>query len=164
MSGKRFRLVFPLWIFFALPLPAATVSFLVMETGVREDLGSAGYSALWENSLLNVFFDAGHIVSNAPFVRLERSPEEDFPPEAQAGLAEALGGGADFFVLVRLDYRFPSSEGGPVPWNIVLRVYRTRPSGLVHEERLENPGASFGKDGTARMDQIVRRLIPYIKD
>jgi hypothetical protein len=164
MSGKRFWVVFPLWIVLALPLPAATISFLVIETGLRKDMGSAAYSALWENSLLNVFFDAGHIVSNAPLMRLEHSPEEDFPPEAQVDLSEALGGGADFFVLVRLDYWFPSSGGGPVPRNVVLRIYRARPYGLIHEERLENSEVSPGRDGPARTDQIVRRLIPYIKD
>jgi hypothetical protein len=164
MSGKRFRLVFPLWIFLALPLPAATVSFLVIETGLREELGSAGYSALWENSLLNVFFEAGHIVSNAPLMRLNRLPAESFPPEALADFTEAAEGGADFFVLAQLDYRFSPSGGGPAPWNIALRIYRTRPYGLVHEERLENLEASSGKDESARANQIVRRLIPYIKD
>lgn len=164
MSGKRFWLVFPLWIFLGLPLPAATVSFVVIETGLREESGKAGYSALWENSLLDVFFEAGHIVSNAPALRLSRFPAEGFPPELLADFTEAADGGADFFVLARLDYRFSQSGAEPAPWNIVLRIYRTRPYGLVHEERLEGLDASAARDESARANQIVRRLIPYIKD
>jgi hypothetical protein len=164
MSGKRFWLVFPLWVFLGLPLPAATVSFLVIETGLREELVSPGYSVLWENSLLDVFFEAGHIVSNAPLMRLNRLPAEDFPPEALADFSEALEGGADFFVLARLDYRFSRAGAGPEPENIVLRIYRTRPYRLVHEERLENLDASSGRDESVRAARIIRRLIPYIKD
>jgi hypothetical protein len=162
MSGKRFWLVFPLWIFLSLPLPAATVSFLVIETGLKEELGATGYSVLWENSLLDGFFEAGHIVSNAPVMRLSRLPAEDFPPEALADFTEAVEGGAEFFVLAQLDYRPSPAGAGPAPWNIVLRIYRTRPYGLVHEERLEGPGAGAAKDESARASQTVRRLIPYI--
>jgi hypothetical protein len=163
-SGKGFWLAFPLCFFLAFPLPAATVSFLVIETGLREEWGSSGYSALWENSLLDVFFEAGHIVSNAPVMRLSRIPAEDFPQEALAEFTEATEGGAEFFILARLDYR-PSQAGvEPAPWNIALRVYRTRPYGLVHEERLEDLGVSAARDESARANQTVRRLIPYIKD
>jgi hypothetical protein len=164
MSGKRLGLVFPLWIFLASSLPAATVSFLVIETGLREDLGSSGYSAFWENSLLDVFFEAGHIVSNAPVMRLSRFPEEDFPREALADLSDATDGGADFFILARLDYPFSGTEAEPAPRNIALRVYRTRPYGLVYEQRLEGLDPSAARDESARAKQFVRRLIPYIKD
>jgi hypothetical protein len=164
MSGKRFWLVFPLWFLLALPLSAATVSFLVIETGLREEWGNTGYSALWENSLLDVFFEAGHIVSNAPLMRLSRIPAEDFPQEALADFTEAAEGGAEFFILARLDYRSSPAGGEFAPWNIVLRVYRTRPYGLVHEERLLSLEASAAKDESARANQTVRRLIPYIKD
>jgi hypothetical protein len=162
MSGKRFWLVFPLWIFLSLPLSAATVSFLVIETGLREEPESAGYSALWENSLLDVFFEAGHIVSNAPLMRLNQIPAEDFPPEALADLAEATEGGAQFFVLAQLDYF--RTDTAPAPRNIALRIYRTRPYGLVHEERFEDLDPPAAKDESARAKQIARRLIPYIKD
>jgi hypothetical protein len=164
MSGKRLGLVFPLWIFLGLPLPAATVSFLVIETGLREELGRTGYSALWENSLLDVFFEAGHIVSNAPVMRLNQAPAEGFSPEALADFTEAAQGGAEFFILAQLDYRLSQSDAEPTPWNIVLRIYRISPYGLVHEERLEGLGASAAKDESARADQTVRRLIPFIKD
>jgi hypothetical protein len=162
MSGKRFWLVFPLWVFLALPLPAATVSFLVIETGLREEWGNAGYSALWENSLLDVFFEAGHIVSNAPVMRLNRIPAEDFPREALADFTEAAEGGAEFFILAQLDYRFSPDGAEPAPRNIALRIYRTKPYGLIHEERLEGLEASAARDESARANQIVRRLIPYI--
>lgn len=164
MSGKRLRLVFPLGIFLVSSLPAATVSFLVIETGLREELGRAGYSSLWEDSLLDVFFEAGHIVSNAPVMRLNRFPSEDFPPEALADLSSATDGGAEFFILAQLDYRLSGTDGEPAPRNIALRVYRTRPYGLVYEERLEGLDASAAKDESARAKQFVRRLIPYIKN
>jgi hypothetical protein len=163
ISGKSLWLV-SLWFFLGLPLPAATVSFLVIETGLREDLGTSGYSALWENSLLDVFFEAGHIVSNAPVMRLGQVPADDFPPEALADLSEAAEGGAEFFILAQLDYSLSRTDADPAPRNIALRVYRTRPYGLVYEERLEGLGASAAKDESARAKQTVYRLIPYIKD
>jgi hypothetical protein len=162
MSGKRLWLVFPLWIFLVSPLSAATISFLVIETGLREEPGNTGYSALWENSLLDVFFEAGHIVSNAPVMRLNRLPAEDFPREALADLSEATEGGAEFFILAQLDYRPSPTEAAPR--NIALRIYRTRPYGLVYEERLEDLDPSAARDESARAKQLVRRLIPYIKD
>ncbi|MDR0450016.1 MAG: hypothetical protein LBH26_01975 [Treponema sp.] len=164
MSGKRLWFALPLWIFLSLPLSAATVSFLVIETGIREEQGGAGYSALWENSLLDVFFEAGHIVSNAPIMRLNRLPGEDFPQEAMADFSEAAEGGAEFFILAQLDYRASLPGGEAAPWNIALRVYRIKPYGLVYEERLEGLEASAARDETARANQTVRRLIPYIKD
>jgi hypothetical protein len=168
MSGKRYWLIVPLWILLSCPLFAATVSFLVIETGLRETPGTSetprGYSALWEDSLLDVFFEAGHIVSNAPVMRLSRFPVEDFPEEALADLTEATEGGAEFFILAQLDYLSVQTNTEPVPQNIALRVYRTRPYAMVHEERLNGLGASTAKDESARAKQIVSRLIPHIKD
>jgi hypothetical protein len=164
MSGKRLWLVFPLWIFLVSPLSAATISFLVIETGLRGELGSTGYSTLWENSLLDVFFEAGHIVSNAPVMRLGQIPAEDFPREALADLREATEGGAEFFILAQLDYRPSRTDTELVPWNIALRIYRTRPYGLVYEGRFEELNASAARDESTRVKQFVRRLIPYIKD
>jgi hypothetical protein len=164
MSGKHIWLIFPLYFFLNLPLSAVTVSFLVVETGLRENLGTSGYSALWEDSLLDVFFEAGHIVSNAPVKRLSRVPAADFPEEALADLSEATNGGAEYFILAHLDYPAFQTETEPALINISLRIYRTRPYELVYEERFASPGATAAKDESARAKQIVRRLIPHIKD
>ena len=52
---------------------------------------------LWESGLMDVFFEAGHIVSNAPALRLDRKPAEAFPEAARPELNEAIAGGGGVF-------------------------------------------------------------------
>jgi hypothetical protein len=124
MLVKRAFLPLVLALFFVRPLSAATVSFLVIETGLPTESGSNQYSGLWESGLLDVFFESGHIVSNAPVLRLDYAPGEVFPEEAREALGEALEGGAEFFVIALLEYQ--QGSGGFRPGNVSLRVFRAR--------------------------------------
>ena len=93
MALKRILILLPLLVIMMLPLEAATVSFLVAETGLRDDGKANEYSRLWENSLMEVFFEEGHIVSNSPVLRLTQKSEKEFPDEAMADLSGAIDGG-----------------------------------------------------------------------
>jgi hypothetical protein len=94
-------------------LSAAMVSFLVVETGLAEESARPQSSLLWENGLMDVFFDAGHIVSNAPIMRIPEKTTEKLPDPVRSELDEARNGGADYFILVLLEY--PASAAGGIP-------------------------------------------------
>jgi hypothetical protein len=104
----------PAVFFFSLgALSAATVSFLVVETGLAEESVRPQSSLLWENGLMDVFFDAGHIVSNAPIMRIPGKTTEKLPDPVRNELDQARNGGADYFIVVLLEYSGSAVNGVP---------------------------------------------------
>jgi hypothetical protein len=158
---KGFCLFF---VFFCLSLSASayTVSFLVIETGLPEAGSVQEASGLWENSLLAAFFDAGHIVSNAPILRLPRPPGEGFPEAAREDFEEAIAGGAEFFVLALLDYRDTRDDAVLKPRQISLRAFNTRSGQMVyqgnHSVRTGIPAAEEQSDINSAIRALISRL------
>jgi hypothetical protein len=147
----------------ALPLGAATVSFLVIETGLPLNGEIAASSKVWENGLLDAFFDGGHIVSNAGMLRMDdaggsQKAGEDFPPLASGDLEEARLGGADFFVVAFLAYSGDDSEQ---PKEVTLKLYDMR-GVLVY--RFSSAGRSFANFHDEFIDakRIASKLIPQL--
>ncbi|MDR2747814.1 MAG: hypothetical protein LBB77_10270 [Treponema sp.] len=153
------------------PLSSATLNFLVAETvpageGAFGDFQSFESSVLWEACLLDVFFEAGHIVSNSPILRLsglgaadfpgKNSPAGEFPREIRPKLEEAALGGVDYLVLVLLSY--PRGAAGPKtrPEEVNLRIYSfTSGEGFSRGGPVEGnlPGAwGFVYEGGAPLD------------
>jgi hypothetical protein len=125
-----------LLVFFALltfPLSASMVSFLVIETGLQPESSAGEYSSLWEDGLMGVFFDSGHIVSNGPVLRLEKNPVKEFPDEIQADFLEAREGGAEYFIMALLEYRI--DNGNYKPSGVSVRVFSTSSRDLVYQQR-----------------------------
>jgi hypothetical protein len=159
-----------LCLFAAVRLDAAMVSFLVIETGLPEEREGGRHSGLWESGLLDVFYEAGHIVSNAPVLRLPHKPNQEFPDEARADLAEALEGGAEFFILALLEYDAPAqgNAGGAAsappdaPGNISLRVFRAEPRTLLYQQQYTNTGSMNLKDEYDSVKKAARTLVPHI--
>jgi hypothetical protein len=165
-----------LFTVFVGPLSAATVNVLVLESG--EGPFPFESSALWESCLLDVFFEAGHVVSNSPVLR----PAGGFPGGEGAGEfpgellpeLEALEG-VDYLVLVFLAYPSPAAGPGQRPEELRFRVYSFKAG-----EGSPAPGASAGggrrlvwegrfslEAGEAereRASDLIRGLIPHIKD
>jgi hypothetical protein len=142
-----------------LPVRAATVSLIVIETGAAEETAAEknGRETLesWETGMMNVFFEAGHIVSNAPAVRLLQPPDGDMPPEARREFDEADSGGADYFIVLRLDYGAETEK----PDQISLELYKIHPRGLIYGKNYVP--ALAGNFPTAVT--LARTLIPYIR-
>jgi hypothetical protein len=130
------------------PLAAATLHFVVVETGIglppAEEPGSARTgqtvlesSALWEAGLFDVGFEAGHIVSNSPVLRMNRAggadfpgkeaPRREFPDELRADMEAAAAGGADYFILALLAYPAGNPGGNLRPEGVSLRLYAVPP-------------------------------------
>lgn len=144
-------------------LPAATVSFLIIETGLTADSARPESSSLWESGMMDSFFDAGHIVSNAPILRIEHidsNPEEKLPVEAHRDMDEAKLGGADFFVVVLLNY-----ENSPLgrPADILVRIFRVASGQMVYETKC---GSYNGVKTEEEFQQVKRnavRIVPQLK-
>jgi len=145
----------------ALPLSAATVSFLVIESGLDMEAGVNRHSELWENGLLDVFFESGHIVSNAPILRLDYIPAEAFPIEARDEFDNALEGGVEYFIIALLEYQ--NQGEGLGPRQITLRLFTTRPLKLVYEQKYNgfNP-RSVGEEYD-NLRKAASALIPRVK-
>jgi hypothetical protein len=162
MFLKHFGIAFVLAVLAVFPLSASMVSFLVVETGLQAESSAGEYSTLWEAGLMDVFFDAGHIVSNGTVLRLEKNPAKDFPDEVQADFAEAGEGGADFFILALLEYR--NQDGKIKPSGISLRIFKVGSRKLIYQQRFAaGTGASLGEE-YACAQEAARAIISHLKD
>jgi hypothetical protein len=147
MSKKT--MVFGL-LFYALlasPLAAANVSFVVIEIGLSEGSPTSQYTILWENSLLAVFFDSGHIVSNAPKIRLAETPVEDFPYEAERDFSDAKDGGMKYFLVAVVDHR--------TPHNVSLRAFSTKTHQLIQKHVYEDKATKTKKEEQENINKTI---------
>jgi hypothetical protein len=150
-------------VFLMLPLSAAMVSFLVIETGRREDMPIHALTGLWENELMDAFFDAGHIVSNAPIMRLATKPDKDFPDEAQGDLREAIAGGSELLIIALLDYQTPSGGGLEKLQGVSLRLFRTKPYNLVFTQQYSGAVSGSSKETLAAIKKAAQVLISHVR-
>jgi hypothetical protein len=146
---------------------AATVSFMVIETGIREEIPTVNSSRLWEYALLDVFFDTGHIVSNTPILRVADRPQKNLPDAARGSLKEALEGGAEFFVVAVLDYQDTSQTGSGQlrPRNISLRLFQTTPYRFLYSREYTATDLRIAeKDEINSAMNVVRAMAAHLRD
>jgi hypothetical protein len=149
-------------------LSAATVSFLVVETGIPEQSERPQSSLLWENGLFDVFFDAGHIVSNAPIMRIPEKTTEKLPDPVRDELDQARNGGAEYFIVVLLEY--PASGEPPVsgtapggkPEKVYLRIFSVSNETLVYEIALAGTTRLDANEEFLEVKKNAARLIPQL--
>jgi hypothetical protein len=165
MVSKKAAVLF-LSVVLSVPVPAATVSFLIVETGLLPGAAANEHSNLWESGLLDVFFDAGHIVSNAPILRLDGKFEKDLPEKARADIDEAALGGMDYFIIAVLDYPpLEISEAeAKKPDRVSLKLFTTSPCKLLFEQLCNKKQLTSMDDEFIWVKQEVRRLLPQLKD
>ena len=132
MNYKIIGCITLLFAFLIFPASAAMVSFLVVETGLSEESPGTQHSVLWEDALMSSFFNAGHIVTNNPVIRMKEKPAQKLDDSVKADFEEAVMGGAEYFVLCFLNYK--SQERGTVPVDITIRTYKTATHELVFEQ------------------------------
>lgn len=163
MAVKRLSIALFLTIISIMPLSAAMVSFLVIETGFREDVPVQEFTSLWENGLMDAFFDAGHIVSNAPIIRLVLKPKKELPDEARADLDEAMSGGAEFFILALLDYQGVSDRGVGRPQSIALRLFRTKSGTLLFEQQYPGVPRASSREERATIKKAAQAIMSQLR-
>jgi hypothetical protein len=148
--------------FAAVPAHGSMVSVLIIETGLGQESVVKDYSTLWEDGIMGVFFEAGHIVTNGPVIRLESDHITEFPDEAQADFYEASEGGAEYFVLVLLEYK--NQDGTFKPSGVSLKLYSTIPRKLIYQERFSAGQTAGSREEHAQAREAARVLISHIKD
>jgi hypothetical protein len=162
MTIKRLGVLFLFSTLLVFPLPASMVSFLIIETGLKPETSAGEYSTLWEDGLMGVFFDSGHIVSNGAVLRLEKRPVKDFPDEAQADFLEASQGGAEYLVIALLEYK--DYNGNYKPSDVSLRVFAVTSRNLVYQQEFPaGIGADLREEYT-RAQEAARAIITHLKD
>jgi len=158
MPVKR---IFLLFVFCVLALNAysANISFLIVETGLEPETPAKQHSGLWESGLLDVFFEAGHIVSNAPILRLaNKRPSGEVPREAANDLREAANGGSEFFVIAMLNY----DSRGTLPDKVLLSVYRINPLTKIFEQVCESKIPRSSREEYDNVKTAAAGLIPHL--
>jgi len=153
------RIVFVFFVFFTVfGVEASMITFIVIETGLPQEGERNQHSLHLENALLDVFFDAGHIVSNAPILRFETKPSGDILQSSAYSMEEdAMDAGVDYIVLSLLDY-----SGAPSPGEISFLVYKVRGRVKVLERQIRGKTYRTTRDEIDDLKIIVRELVPYL--
>lgn len=151
----------------ALAVPAAVnaenVSVMVIEAGAGATTAEANASS-WEDNIMDVFFNEGHIVSNARARRIASFPPEEIPEEALRDLQEASEGGSEYFVIAFLGYGESGKDEKTKPNTVRLRLYRVNPYRYVREEVVSVQGKATPIDVVLqRTRTAVKNMIPYMK-
>jgi hypothetical protein len=190
----RLRLFLGVLLVMAWPVSPATLNFMVVETGFGQEgvpfTGNFESSVLWETCLFDVFFEAGHVVSNSPILPLaglsaadfpgNQSPAKEFPGQLWPELENAILGGADYLVFALLSYPRGAADLRAKPEGVSLRIYAVNPAGglagcrFVYEgaallETLEQAGnrsrnSARGDAEAEGAKRLIRGLVPYIRD
>lgn len=167
MPNKRFLLALLLCAFAGFSLYAATVSFVVVETGLPDEAAASQHSRLWEDGLLEVFFDSGHIISNAPMMR---QPAALVPGETESLMETALEGGAEYFILALLDYGEPSGQEAlspkeaASPKHVSLRLFRTTSGRMLYERQYAVKKTKSNKEEYSNVKKTVKGLVPHLNE
>jgi hypothetical protein len=146
-------------------LPAHTISFIVGETGLSPENPKIEASNRWETGLMDAFFEAGHIVSNAPILRVADPAHEELPPEFRRDFFDAREGGVEYLILALLEYQgFTGTSGRLRPARVSLRLFRVSPYQFVIEEQFPRPGRNPDPDDLINARQAARMMLNQLKD
>jgi hypothetical protein len=158
--SKGFAIALFLSVFLVFSVQASVVSFYVIETGVSLEGTVNQHSRRWESAFMDVFFEAGYIVSNAPILRLETRPSDEILRTISFDTEEARGAGIDYMLIAQLDYN-PDTT---VPGNINLFIFRVIPHEKVFEMQITGKRYRSTREEIDDLKTIIRELVPYISE
>jgi hypothetical protein len=157
----RFLLIFfSLFIVKVNSIPAATVSVLVIEIG---STGNTGIAGLWETGIMDVLFDMGHIVSNAPVLRVAQLDEGEMPAEARRGFEEADINGVDYFIIAELSYPKIEKTGIERPYQVEIKLYKTNPYSILYNKKYAAAPDTPLSEEISNAKDAARMLAPYLR-
>jgi len=149
---KKYFVFALLFCVFILPcLFGAAVSCLVIETGLPLGGSKSQYSTMWENNLMDVLFETGHIVSNGRMIRLDRKPSESFPDEAERDFQEARENGMDYFLIAIIEQNSGTRT-------VCLRLFSTKSRKLIKEQVYADDNPKNAKEE----NESIKRAIGLI--
>ena len=117
----------------------ATVSCLVIETGLPPGSPKSQYSTMWENNLMDVLFETGHIVTNGRMLRFDQKLSEGFPGEAERDFQEARQNGMDYFLIAIIEQNSGTQT-------VSLRLFSTKSQQLIKEQVYANNGPKSARE------------------
>jgi len=153
--SKRIIIALITGLFINFSAGATMVSFFIIETGLNEE-AKIGQSELWEGAFMDVFFDAGYIVSNAPVLRFEQKPAN---VERFIDLEEAQMCGVDFLLVAQLHY----SGDFAMPGEISVSVYKVMTREKMMERKMTGKQYNTLTVQYENMKSIARAFVPYIQ-
>ena len=131
---------------------AANVSFLVIETGHKTGNKFIEYSMMWENGLLDVFYDMGYIVSNAPILHIPVKPEKSFPDEAKTDFEIAKSGGMNYFLIAIVEQQ-----------NVSLRMFDISNEKMLLEQVYTKDSSSTQRQELENIKNTIMNMITGLK-
>jgi len=152
MSKKNLIFTLLFCAFIMQPLFGATVSCLVIEIGPSGSIKNQ-YSTMWENNMMDVFFDIGHIVSNARMIHLDQKPAENFPGEAEKEYQEARSSGMDYFLIAIIEQNKTVS----------LRLFNTNSRELIKEQVYTDKNPISAKEENDNIKRAISLIADQIK-
>jgi len=147
MPRKVLFFIFICFLFISFSLYAANVSVIVIETGIPKENPVNRFSQIWENGLMEMYFESGHIVTNSPILRLNEKPEDKFPEDALRSYEEAKETGMDFFVAAIIEYS--------VPFKVSLRLFSTKSTEMIYETSFTDIPALSERDRYERIKRVI---------
>jgi len=151
-----------LGVFLAFSIEASMISFCVIETGLSPESERNRHSMLWENAFMDVFFDAGYIVSNYPMMRLDSKPVDSKSTIRASGfdVDEAIEVGVDYILIARLDYDTALQP----PGEISFFLFKVTQHEIVYEKRIAGRSYKSNREVSDDIKTIIRELLPFIKN
>ena len=149
----------------------ANVSVLIVETGIKNGSPERNgeITGLWESGLMDVFFEAGHIVTNATAFAIEEKPGL-LPGEIQSCIYEAKDGDVDYFILGYLNYDPETLVAAgvsetPRPVTMNFELYQVKAQRKIWTQRVELSKAAVSKkEELLRVKRAARSLIVHLGD
>jgi hypothetical protein len=158
-----FNKSFYLLMFFALLggglLFSETVSVVIVETGIPEGSSAMESSGMWENGIMDTFFEYGHIVSNAPMLRLETEQAAPYPSEQVLKIDQVREGGSAYYVLAVLHY---VDGNNSLPSSVSLRLVQLYPNKVLYEVQIDGNDIQ-AQNEAEYVKKTAETLIPYVK-
>jgi hypothetical protein len=124
-----------------------------MEIGQSKTDPNNQYPVFWENSLLDIFFESGHIVSNSPIVQLSAKPSGNFPDEAERDYESAQQGGIGYFMVAIVDY---------LQSDVSLRLFSTDSRVMIREQNYAVKTFRNVKDEQENIKAAIRTMAAQI--
>jgi len=147
-------------IFVNFNVNAFMVSFFILETGLPQNDRNNPHSITWENSLMDVFFEAGHIVSNAPILRLDSKPQGDIFQSISFNLTQARNMGIDYVMIAQLNF----DNDSQIPTSVSFLIYRVNTREKLLDNKVQVNSYRSSREESDDIKSIIRGLLPYFNN
>jgi hypothetical protein len=141
----------------------------VLESG-KAATASRNTATIWEDGIMEVFFNNGHIISNAKSRKISVFPKEELPEEALRDFQDADSGGSEYFIVALLKYSDDGSEDYAAPKSVTIRLYGVSPYKFITEKTLDDKNKVLGisknknsvDDALSNAKKVAAEIVWYI--